>query len=561
MKDITHIVLLFLSAAVILTTHVQAEDGSEEDRACAKLMVATGLCTSYNETSNLRYEGACPYIFRYDNIIMKFRHHGYCVIIFNISTCSQLNEAMCGQLNREGLLCSKCKAGYGPDLYSRSSSCVPCNEYSHLKWILYFVLLLTPLTIFFLIVIIFNVRATSPPFTAFVFFCQLFTNIYKLNPSIRMYIDNFISPYVYKLVFTLIDVWSLDFFRHLIPPFCVSSSISNTQVLMLEFIPPFYLLILIILTYMLVELHARNVCVIVQLWRPFNKYVAKVRRTYDSKASIFNAFATFVLLSFSNILFSGIHFTYMERVYIIQQFLHKDRYIHRLYYDPNISAVTRVLPIIILVLGFSPLPILLLCLYPIRSIRRILYFICCKDIRCLKSFVDAFQGHYKDGTNGTRDYRVMASLQFISRTISLTYSYWKSGIDTHMRYEIILLICLSFIYTCFQPCKKKFMNNIEGFLYGFAAILCSLLGTFVSAKDIEHEIIMYLILLLILLPSIILMLFFIKKLVDMLHLESINYIYMQFNKHLFKRKKGSNYREEESFPHRLIFPNEYSPLM
>ena len=125
---------------------------------------------------------------------------------------------MCGQLNREGLLCSKCKAGYGPDLYSRSSSCVPCNGYSHWKWILYFVLLLTPLTIFFLIVIIFNVCATSPPFTAFVLFCQLFTNIYKLNPYpyVGMYINNVISPYVYKLVFTVIDVWSLDFFRHLI---------------------------------------------------------------------------------------------------------------------------------------------------------------------------------------------------------------------------------------------------------------------------------------------------------------------------------------------------------
>ena len=559
MNDITHIVLLLLSAAVIFTTRVQAKDihnGSEEDGACDKLTLEIGQCTSYDETSDIRYEGLCPYIFRY-NIFIKYKSHES--IILNISNCSQVNEAMCGQLNRKGLLCSKCKAEHGPDVYSRSSSCVPCDGYSHWKWILYFVLLLTPLTIFFLIVIIFNVRATSPPFTAFVLFCQLFTNIYKMNPypNIGMYINNFISPYVYKLVFTVIDVWSLDFFRHLIPPFCVSSSISYTQVLMLELIPPFYLLILIILTYILIELHARNVCVIVRMWRPFNKCVAKVRRTYDPKASIFNAFATFMLLSFSNILFIGIHFACQIEVSI---FPLSSVEFHRSYYDPNTTVVTRVLPIIILVLGFSLIPILLLCLYPIRCIRRILYFICCKDICCLKSFVDAFQGHYQDGTNGTRDYRAMASLQFISRAV-LNYGYWKSDIDSHMKYEIISLICLSFFYTCFQPCKKKFMNNIEGFLYGFAAILCSLLGTFRDANNIVHKITMYSILLLILFPSIILILFFIKRLVDMtLHLESINHIYMQFNKHLIKRKPDATVYHE-SYPHRLISPNEYSPLI
>ena len=91
------------------------------------------------------------------------------MITFNTSSCLELNDVVCGQLNREGLLCSKCKAGFGPALYSLTWKCVKCDdEHSYQKWILFFFLKLTPLTVFYFIVIIFNVRATSSPFTAYI---------------------------------------------------------------------------------------------------------------------------------------------------------------------------------------------------------------------------------------------------------------------------------------------------------------------------------------------------------------------------------------------------------
>ena len=478
---------------------------------------------------------------------------------------------MCGQLNREGLLCSKCKAGYGPDLYSRSSSCVPCNGYSHWKWILYFVLLLTPLTIFFLIVIIFNMRATSPPFTAFVLFCQLFTETYRMNPSpyIRMYVENYISPYVYKLVFTVIDIWSLDFFRYqLIGPICVSSSLSNIQTLMLELIPPLYLLILMVLTYMLIELHARNVYAIVQLWKPFNKCVAKLRRTYDPKASIFNAFATFLLLSYSSILVIGTRSVYDVNINVQNSV--SGFPIRRLYHDPNkpiSSKLPYFIPVIILLIFLTISPILILALYPIKRIQKVLFLFCCKDIRCLKSFVDAFQGHYKDGANGTRDYRAMASLQFIGRVV-LVYNYWQSDsnvvpILSNMKYNIILLLCLSTCYLVIQPYKKKYMNIVEGVLYIFAAIVMLLLGTFKFKLDRPHRAEMYIRLVLILLPSLIVITLFVKKLMEMAFpTKTLSKIRYCLKKCLLKRNESADVAivVEECLPHRLTSPNEYTPL-
>ena len=526
---------------------------------CTNLKLYAGECTNYNDTTKVRYEGYCPYIF-------KFKSHKFIgeEIVINVNSCSQLNEVMCGQLKREGLLCSKCKKGYGPDLYSRRSNCVRCKKKTLWMWILYLAVLLTPLTIFFIIVIIFTVRATSPPFTAFILYCQIFTNMYKMNPHpfSRMFIDNFISPYVYKLVFTVIDIWSLDFFRHLVPPFCVSSSLSNTHVLILELLPPFYILVLIVLTYVLIELHARNVCVIVQLWRHFHKCVAKLRRSYDPKASIFNAFATFTLLSFSNILFVGSHLICTIRVDAYSSSSYNRTYM--LYYDPGeppAKDMPYFVPVIILLTGFTLFPILLLCVCPIRCIRKIIFLLCCKDLRFLQSFVDAFQGHYKDGTNGTRDYRAMASSQFIIRVI-LAYNYLIHQTNAEIQINLISLICMSICYLVFQPYKKKYMNITEGLLYCLAAILTTIVAMSSIRPCTDHFIVTYLMLLLVLLPSVVVMFAFLRRLIIMvLHLECTNnsILCTYLKTHLFKMKEETS--TPTRLPHRLEHPNEYTPLL
>ena len=64
----------------------------------------------------------------------------------------------------------------------------------------------------------------------------------------------------------------------------------------------FYPLFLVILTFVCIELHARNFRPLVILWKPVHKYFANCRRKLDPKSSIIAAFATFASLSFSKIL-------------------------------------------------------------------------------------------------------------------------------------------------------------------------------------------------------------------------------------------------------------------
>ena len=87
---------------------------------------------------------------------------------------TELTNFTCGEYNREGWLCGKCKPGYGPAVYAFSLMCAKCSSNSISGWALYIFLVLFPITVFYIFVIIFNIRATAPPFTAFVLMCQTY---------------------------------------------------------------------------------------------------------------------------------------------------------------------------------------------------------------------------------------------------------------------------------------------------------------------------------------------------------------------------------------------------
>ena len=85
-----------------------------------------------------------------------------------------------------------------------------------------------------------------------------------------------------------------------------------------------------------------------------------------------------------------------------------------LYYDASIAYFgTEHLPYavlaLLLLLIFVIFPIVLLLLYPMRCFQQCLGR-CGLSFYALCIFMDAFQGGYKDGTNGTRDCRYFEAL-------------------------------------------------------------------------------------------------------------------------------------------------------
>ena len=98
----------------------------------------------------------------------------------------------------------------------------------------------------------------------------------------------------------------LTFMSNAVPPFCVSSNLSLYHRAILGYITAFYPMMLIVVTWICIELHDRNFRVIVYLWRPFHRCFVRLRRGWDTKNDLIDVFATFFLLSYVKIFYQTI---------------------------------------------------------------------------------------------------------------------------------------------------------------------------------------------------------------------------------------------------------------
>ena len=385
----------------------------EEVKCCEhsnQSMVRLGSCLTYSYSTDVQVVGGCPY-----NSHSPDSDEMYVKLPRNISL---LNEFMCGGLNRSGVLCSHCKEGLGIPVFSYTLHCLPCLE-SLGGWVLYIFLAVFPTTILFLILIIFKIRVTSAPMNAFIFASQVLSIVASSDPYIFVNISPFVQVIVI-LLSTIYGFWNLDFFRFVIPSFCVSQHLTPIQVLALEYIVAFYPLLLIVTTYIGVELYARDCRLIVWLWRPFSRCLAFVLKRREFNFSLVHTFSSFLLLSYSKILFVSFQLLSTTNLYdpkgqvVVQTMVYYDASIG---YFGSTHLPFALLSIFVLCV-FVILPALVLLLYQTRIFQKSLG--CCRvRWHALHAFADTFNGYYKNGTEGTRDYRYFAGLYIMFRILPL----------------------------------------------------------------------------------------------------------------------------------------------
>ena len=278
-----------------------------------------------------------------------------------------------------------------------------------------------------------------------------------------MYIENNVTGFPYialQVLLVVCGIWSLDFFRSVIPAFCVSSSIKAVYALALEYLVAFYPIFLILITYACIKLHDNNFRPVVWLWKPFHRYFVHFRRTWDSKASIINAFTTFLLLSFSKVLFVSFTLLY----YFHTAYFGSKKCV--LYYDPTVECNTQEFAIFAAIAGCVLvisviLPTLLLIVYPTRLFRRCVS--CCGFRRwhALHVFVESFHGQYKDKTNGTHGFRMVSATFLILRILILAFFIDRHYYKRNSSAQCVLLAVASCFYAVVKPYKLNFMNNVD----------------------------------------------------------------------------------------------------
>ena len=344
------------TAVDICLSHFYFHCVKVEDYLCIRAgMCVTGVTGQENIKENgsvelLAVAGFCPYFLHESQTQLCPQPLTNYYQISSTMSLPELTNFTCNYYNRRGILCSQCRSGYGPAVYAYGLMCAKCSDSSS-GWALYFVLTLFPITFFYFIVILFNIKITSPPLTSFVFMCQVYTFVERLYVDIDMKVvlmhqssfgskDSFLH-FLIQTVRTLCGFWSLDFFRSVIPPFCVSSNLTNIQGLLLEFVYVFYPLLLIIITWMCIELHARNFRPLVLIWKPFHKTFVRLQKSWDPTASIVNSFSTFTMLYSAKLLFVSSNLVFPTKFYFVYQPLQIKRSDYRVYFDPSIKLYSK----------------------------------------------------------------------------------------------------------------------------------------------------------------------------------------------------------------------------
>ena len=424
-----------------------------------------GTCVTYaNSTNREIVIGDCPYV--------PAKHVSYEGRFLTAlpQNESLLNDVMCGPFNRQGLLCSSCRPGYGISVYSFGHPCAKCDS-SHLGVLWYVLLELLPASVLYVIVVLFSIRTTSAPLAGLVFFSHVVVS--AMRGRIALYISLMYSTnrFTYVLLQTLMflaGIWSLDFFRFAFPPFCVSEAIGNIHAVVLEYVSALYPLVLVFFTFLMIELHGHNVRPVVWLWKPFHKYFVHFNRSWNIKRSTITAFSTFLLLSYTKVIFVSFGLLYKTSVYnsngtVISQSLR---------FDPKLQHFGTAhspfaLIAIIIIMVFTVPPILLLALYPTRLFQKLLRCYRCRATQAVHMFVDTHQGCFKDGTNGTCDYRALSVVYLLLRFALLSLyiqdtEVVTSGLSLFMFSVLFMLISL-FLGTV-KPYKHNYMTYCESAL-------------------------------------------------------------------------------------------------
>ena len=467
-------------------------------------------CMSYDEGLNATVVGKCPYR------PLVWGYHPERVP----QEPSSVSSFLCDTFHRRGRLCGECQENHTLSLYSYNLRCTTCDR-SQYNWIIFIAAAFLPLTVFYILVIIFRISATSSSLNCYVFVSQILTTpaLVRHTYSANLHTDpSSVSYWGQNGVdfgIAMYGVWNLDFFRSFYTSICVNQRLTTYQILALDYAIAVYPLLLILITFALVNLHD-NFSFAVALWRPFHKCLVRFRKHFNIRSSLVNALATFIVLSYIKILNASFDLLIPSTVY--------DMYGQRvkvyLYYDGTVEMTSReylpyLLLAVVMLLVFNILPLLLLTLYPFQRFQRFLN--CCSlssNYRlALQAFMDAFQGCFKEIPY---DCRHFAALYLFVRFIH-PLLFIILGMELFKLAATLMVVLQLALVIKFQPYKCKRANFVDTILLILTVSICLadvetfLISILSQDRTFPHEITQQIVALLCALPPLYVVLLMVTK--------------------------------------------------
>ena len=374
----------------------------------------------------------------------------------------KLSSVICAP-NRVGVLCGECIEKYAPSVNDDSYSCVPCNRSQLIGNILIYVgVVYVPLVIFFLVIILFNVKLTTGPANAFILFSQAIVTTFNLTVGGQLNINGTIYHGVntfFKVCSFIYRIFNLDFFSYLMDPFCVGSQLNTLDIIELNYIVaivPCVMILIVIVCYQITKL----TCILALcgcITKPSNEPTQKMACTKAISVSPILAFAAFLLLSYNKVsvtaskILSQTRFRDASGTTIAGT---------RSFYAAQVSASDwrYALPSSIVSILIIALPIVLLG-FPVRWFEKCIgrapaimkYYPADK----VNIFLDAFQGCFRDNR------RYFASAYFFFRLFVNVALVFLPTLSLRLTCQLLVCIAMIVLIAFLQPYKVAAYNYVD----------------------------------------------------------------------------------------------------
>ena len=432
-----------------------------------------GYLNQNEKTADTFATGNCDY--RICSFKGNGSHNGYYVLPTNTNS---LEKLVCGDYRR-GILCGKCIDNYTVYYHSPYYSCKEETSLCTYGIVFYILSELLPVTVLFLIILIFNIHLTSGALYSFIFYAQVLDTLYVDAFGAL----HFNSPFskllnVYKVIYGIFD------FNMLIAEklsFCIYKNLTVLDLFLFQYSTIIYALLLILITIVILKVNSLYTCI---------KLCHKCGRR-NIRGSVINGLTAFLVLCYFQCI--RVTFSILLPVYIssknkrtVALFNGELEYMKGEHLKYAIPAFICLFMIILpppLILMSDSILIKLNSSFHFKRNKFTYYLL---RIRMkIMPFLDSFQGCFKDNC------RCFAGMFFAYRIlILLPYVYSGDAVSDYTCSEIFLFIVI-IIHFFARPFQKTWHNHLDLFLLAnllLVNMLTIVHYNFNLLQDTDHKI-------------------------------------------------------------------------
>lgn len=406
----------------------------------------------------------------------------------DIANVTIMDNRICGPQNRTGPLCGDCARNHGVAINVRAFQfhCINCSDTKY-SWLIYLSSEFLPLTIFFIIILFFDINLHSGVTSSIILYFQVF-DVLRIVSEDELRPPPYSSGLIRAIQF-LYNIWNLQFFGSLLSPYCLANHLTTMDILLINYASGLYPFLLFFIVYLLNNLSfacwsesdrlSRLRHYFRRCWYHLKWHVAVKKSIVSGLATVWTlTFTKLALISFLIMSRTSLNGTPVATYQGTMPFL-KGQHLQ------------YAIPANIILVLFVYLPAMSLLCYPLipqlmGRLRRVIpldnYRLYHKISSCLgrpfiklKPIIDCFQGSYKPH----REF--FAGLLFWYRLIIFIVFAYSVQSDTYF-WNITISLAFLVIVGVAQPFKKS-RDNIVMVLSVANIIMISVLNIYLLDHD------------------------------------------------------------------------------